>query len=154
MLNSFQLLRLISIDNQLRQTTQKTKAAHGHIPSLIHIKATYLITYYCNLNLGGKTDLPELRYCNTGCYLPKMCIWFLLHISESVVPPSSSPGTRAPDSSTVVVVVVVSIAVLLIIIPGAIYFRNRTSTSWFGYAGYLLCKHNVGLMTNLTNPSL
>ncbi|XP_040033984.2 tyrosine-protein kinase Mer [Gasterosteus aculeatus] len=103
---------------------------HGEKENKIHSYNTVAFVDVQEFNTTYSVEVAACTQAGSGMVSPR--VWLFVPADKSVVPPSSSPGTRAPDSSTVVVVVVVSIAVLLIIIPGAIYFRNRTSTSWFG----------------------
>uniref|UniRef100_A0AAQ4PGA0 receptor protein-tyrosine kinase n=1 Tax=Gasterosteus aculeatus aculeatus TaxID=481459 RepID=A0AAQ4PGA0_GASAC len=83
---------------------------HGEKENKIHSYNTVAFVDVQEFNTTYSVEVAACTQAGSGMVSPR--VWLFVPADKSVVPPSSSPGTRAPDSSTVVVVVVVSIAVL------------------------------------------
>ncbi|KAL6101692.1 mertk [Pungitius sinensis] len=103
---------------------------HGEKENKIHSYNTVVFVDVQEFNTTYSVEVAACTQAGSGMVSPR--VWLFVPADKSAVPPSSIPGPGAPDSFSVVLAVVCSIGLLLLILFGAIYFHNRTSTSWLG----------------------
>ncbi|XP_070696959.1 tyrosine-protein kinase Mer [Pempheris klunzingeri] len=103
---------------------------HGTHVNKIHRYTTMAVVPVQEFNSSYSVEVAACTQAGSGMVSPR--VWLFVPEDKSVVSPSSSPDTAAPDSLYVVLGVVCGICLLLIILWGAICVHNRTSDCWFG----------------------
>ncbi|CAN9499931.1 unnamed protein product [Ophioblennius macclurei] len=97
----------------------------------VHSYTTMASVALQEFNTTYSVEVAACTRAGSGMISPR--VWLFVPPDESIVSPSSSPDTRAPQSVYIVLVVACVVCLLLLLLWGAICIRNRTYNSWHGW---------------------
>ncbi|XP_029962341.1 tyrosine-protein kinase Mer [Salarias fasciatus] len=97
----------------------------------VHSYTTMASVALQEFNTTYSVEVAACTQAGSGMVSPR--VWLFVPPEKSIVSPSSSPDTGAPQSVHIILAVVCAVSLLLLLLWGAICIRNRTYNSWLGW---------------------